>query len=169
MANVLPPQFKKSLWRVQRAHYALVFAIMLGILVVVGAVALAPSYLALEIASPRVPEIPENTQREVTDPLALARANALVTNLMAATHATSSPSELFAMIFDASTSEIVVDSISLTESGSRIAVSGTGSREGISAYRNILSENDLFSSVSVPVGALVGSENSRFSITITLR
>jgi hypothetical protein len=169
MANVLPPSFKKTTWRIQRARFVIVLSIVLGVLVVIALIALAPSYLALEFAAPQTIDVPEVERRDPADAIAISRAHSLVTQLSSVISATSSPTELFARVLAVRPAGISVDSISYSETDSRISLSGTGTREAISAYRDILSEDQFFSSVSVPVGALVGASNGRFSITITIQ
>ena len=62
-----------------------------------------------------------------------------------------------------------VDQITYT-AGSPSSLMLVGSADttgGISAYRAALAADAAFASVSVPVGALVGTEGGRFSVTLS--
>lgn len=167
MANVLTPQSKRSVWRVQRARFVTVFSLAIFGLAAVASAALVPSYIALEIASPQIIEVPESGRSESADPVAVTRAHTLVRELSAVITATTSPSMLYTRALEARPQGLAVDSVTYSRADGRITISGAGARELISAYRNTLSTDPLFASVSVPVGALVGSDGGRFSITIT--
>ena len=54
-----------------------------------------------------------------------------------------------------------------TDEEGRLTLIGSGNRDQVSAYKDALASSGEYASVSVPVGALVGSEGGGFSIVVT--
>lgn len=167
MANVLPIAAQKRVWRMYRARFIIVGSFVLLGLSAIGGVALLPSYLALEIAAP-APVATSAPRNDTVDPVAIARTQALLLQIGPVVSATSSPSTTITAALAARPAGLVVDSIGYTsEVPAKIVLGGTANRDQINAYRNALLATGRFSGVSVPVGALVGAEGGRFSITLT--
>ena len=169
MTNLLPPQEQKAVWASYRARFAFVLALVLFALALAGLLALAPSYLALEIAAPPTPTqvATTTTPAETT---AVARAQALIRVLAPIGSATTSPSAAIQAALNDRPQGISVTHIVYTaDNQTSIELVGVGSRDAVSAYQGVLSKDPLFSAVSVPVSALVGSVDGHFTLTLTLK
>jgi hypothetical protein len=168
MTNIIPIDTQKKIWRMYRSRFVIVLALMLLALSAVAALVLVPSYVALRVAAPPVVQN-ANTQNEapVDESSALARSQALVRVLLPLAVSTTSPSEIITSAVSSRPRGVTVDHISYVSGApGQITIGGNGSRESISAYRDILGKSGFFSSVSVPVGALV-SQDGRFTISLS--
>mgnify|MGYP003396018140 CR=1 FL=1 len=168
MANVLPPESQKKIWAMYRSRLVLVTALVLLLLASVAAAALIPSYVALHVAMEDATDVGVEIESERESAVTLEHSQALIRELMPVITATSSPVE------------VVVSAIALKPAGmritrvmyasgtgeGRITFIGTGTREQVSAYKDILTKSGNFTGVAVPVGALVGSEGGGFSIVL---
>lgn len=168
MSNLLPLQEQKRVWAVYRSRFIIMLSLILFALALLAALTLTPSYLALEIAAP--PQADETTTHAVgtSDPVGLARAQTIVRTLSPVLTATSSPTSLIESVLSVKPAGVTITQVTYsTLSGSQLTLSGSGAREKVSAYRDALSKDPLFTSVSIPVSALVGSGEGRFSLTIS--
>lgn len=163
MSNLLPVESQKKMWAMYRARFVTVTALVMLALAIVGLIALIPGYLAI-VLSPTQEEIAQ-IQREGSDPVAIIRAQALVSNIAPILASTSSPTDVLLSVLEKKPSGLAVDRIAYA--GGQITLAGIGSRETVTAYRALLALDPRFTSVAVPVAALVGSEGNRFSMTIS--
>ncbi len=165
MSNVLPEEQKKHLNRTVRTRYVLVLALALGISAVVAAAALVPAFLSVRIAQAAVHADQAGTANH-DDQAQLSKAQAYTNALSPLLAATSTPSETLGVALGLKPSGISVTSMSYSKG--TIVLNGTSqSREGVSVYRDALQKSGRFLTVAVPVAALVGVQEGRFSITLT--
>jgi hypothetical protein len=137
------------------------------VLAILGYLALIPSQLALQFAAP--PESLQTpaalTPAETT--ASIGRTQSILLAVSPLLTATTTPSALISAALAAKPAGIAIDHISYGGSDRNIMLSGTGSRDAINAYRDLVAKDAHFSSVSVPVSALVG-ESGHFSMTIAI-
>jgi hypothetical protein len=82
-------------------------------------------------------------------------------------NASTTPASLIDEVVAPKPPDISIDHISYDATDDTVMLSGSGTRDAINAYRDLVAQNARFSSVSVPVSALVG-ESGHFSMTIML-
>ncbi|MFZ2886743.1 MAG: PilN domain-containing protein [Minisyncoccia bacterium] len=170
MSNVLAPEAKKGLDRSMRARYIFITAVLLFLGALLAILALLPAFFSVQVAqaSLNAPSIEEaNGARD--DSAKALRAQTLLAALQPLVVATTTPSDALRNAL-----ELQPDGLSITtitfQSGSDkgIVLSGVAvRREAVNAYRDALEESGKFSSVAVPVAALVGTQEGRFTITLT--
>lgn len=165
MTNVLPPEAEKELWRIYRARFILAGSAVAIIAALLSALSLLPSYLALH-ANEETPS--EQTERVTSakDQEDIRRAQAILTTFAPFVQATTTPSLAVIRALSLRPAGVTVDHISYMP-GSLIVSGASKTREGVGAYRKTLSADPLFSSVTVPVGDLAGSQGGRFSMTLS--
>lgn len=169
MANVLPPAQQKQIVRMYLARLLLALACALLFLASIFQVALVPSYLALAFASPPIPHIPQGGTA-AGDPLAVVRAQTLLNTIAPVVNASSSPSMIAAAALSDMPAGVTIQHVSVSSgtdaSAATAMIVGAATRENVEAYRSALTKDPLFSSVTVPVSALVGSDAGHFTITL---
>ncbi len=152
-----------------RARLVLVTALTLGALALAAFLALIPSYAAVRITASASQDNGSAPTSQREDAFQLERSQFLINEVLPLIAATSS------------TMDVVEDALALRPSGvritrvtysggaeeERIMLVGVGTREQVSAYRDALTGSGLFTGVAVPVSALVGSEESGFSVVLT--
>lgn len=172
MANVLPLESQKKVARLHRARLILALSIAIGVLALVLACALVPSYLAISLAT--TPERESSANRVAAgDARKMADAEALVSRVHTALSATSSPSSVVLAATAARPAGVRIEHITYTaphgEKPAALQIVGNASRVEIAAYRDVLVGNPRFMNVAVPVAALIGNSSGDFSITLTVR
>jgi hypothetical protein len=167
MANVLPRDVKKRVAAEYRARIIIAASLVALILALPAGVALLPSYLAIRMAAPSTSST-EGERAASEDTMAVARAVALMLRLDETVAASSSPTALIQSALAERPRGVTVERVSLASGEkSTMIIAGTASREGVSAFRDNLEATAPFKKVEVPVGALVGSERTSFSFTVT--
>ena len=170
MANVLPLDAQKRVWRLYRARFMVALSILIFALAVILGLSLIPSYLALSLATSPTRDVPETARAQPADAAAIARAQALIGQFSPSLTSTSSPTALLRKAIEARPAGLTLNHLSYQagqqSATGEIILVGHAPREKIAAYRNALTSAKTFSSVSLPVAALVGSDNGRFSITL---
>jgi len=168
MSNVLPTEHKKKetgrLW----TRFLLVGAVMLAGGAVVATLAILPAFISVRIARAGI-ETSEAARLASGDQSAAARAQVLLGILGSIAAATSSPSGVLAGALSLKPANISVNTIIYTGGGQgKIVLSGVaGRREAVSEYRDALSGSGRFVDVAVPVAALVGTQEGKFTITLS--
>ncbi|HEY4488288.1 MAG TPA: hypothetical protein VJB97_02110 [Candidatus Paceibacterota bacterium] len=166
MANLLPQYAKKRVGSIYRARFGSVLAILATSLALLTLVALLPSLLALAL-SPLPEEAADAGRLQSEDILSLVRTQALINHVSPVLVATTTPSALVRSALRAKPASVTVQRISYSRGDKeQVVVSGRATREGVRSYRDNLIALDTFTSVSVPVGALVGSEVTAFTVTL---
>lgn len=176
MANLLPKETLEFVWKGYRSRLILVGALVFLATAILAGLALLPAYVALRIelnsqekqiaAAAIQSDTDSQTRAERND---ILRAKALLVRIAPVVFATSSPTEVIGAALLLRPKGVVLERISFVSGGNgSITITGDSSgREGINEYREALSKDGRFKSVSVPVGALVGGDGGRFTITLT--
>lgn len=164
MANLLPREAYKRMSRFYESRVLSTISLVAFVLAILAALALTPSYLALEYAAPQSPGV-SGERAAGDDVTSIARTRALMRRADPLLSQEVYPTDLMRIILDGRPSGVVVDRISYA--AGRVTLAGHASREGVSAYREFLTAEELFETVVVPVGALIGAEGGRFSITLS--
>lgn len=166
MANVLPPEEKKRLVREVRSRVLLTFALVLLVGALVAIACIIPALISVQFAISDIPDDAELSQVARDDQAKHARALALVTALNPIVLATTTPSRSLAAALAVKPAGVSVTSI--TYSRGEIRLSGVSrNRQAVNDFREALEADRRFTSVSVPVAALIGSQDGRFTITLS--
>ena len=166
MANVLPTEEKKRRMREVRSRFVLTTALVLLIGAAIASASLLPTLVSLQFAKSDLPEEAELSQTVRDDQAKHARALTLVTALSPVVLATTTPSKSAAAALSVKPAGVSVTSVNYSKG--RILLNGVSSdRQAVNDYRESLESNDMFTSVSVPVAALVGTQDGRFTITLS--
>lgn len=168
MTNILPVDTQKKVWRMYRSRFVIAIALVSLILSAIATLALVPGYLVMLIAAPPVNEvsIPQDAV-VVDDTAALSKAQGLVQALLPIVNSTTSPSEIITSTLINKPRGITIEHVSYVSGKSaQLTIVGSGNRDSISEYRDVLSKNSYFTNVSVPVGAFV-SQDGRFTISLS--
>lgn len=164
MANVLPLERQRKVWAMYRARFLIVCSLLLLVLALVAGLVTVPSYLALRIDAPER-TVANASKPDSSDAIAIARTQSLVSTLLPLLSATSSASFAITRALEEKPVGVKVERISYARG--EISLSGTASRDALNTYRNSLVQSGAFTGVSLPVGALVISEGSRFTIKLS--
>lgn len=172
MTNLLPEKERSSLAR-SIFHRFLLLGSGGGVAAaLVFAASLLPAYFALEAERSALADVRANMESpdslERTERSEGARVRLLLTGVEPAFAATSTVYGLVDAALRAKPAGVSLERIALTaESGMLISGTAPG-REKVQAYRTaLLADGAHFSAVSVPVASLLGSEEGRFTITLT--
>lgn len=168
MTNLLPLKRQKAVWAMYRARFLIAASIVLLVFAAIAALALIPSYLALELAAPPAPQTTSQPKGSPGDTAAIARAQAIVRAAVPLVIAATSSSRVIDEALSLKPAGVSITHVTLASGApGQLALAGTATRDALNAYRNALSADPFFTGVSVPVNALVGSDNGQFSITLS--
>ena len=135
------------------------------------AVAIVSAGLSANSSGTSATAIASSAAGRASDNAAIAHAKLLENELSPIVSPASTTTPTFAITAALSMRPqgVRVDQITYTAGSpaSLMLVGSADTTSGISAYRTALSADPIFASVSVPVGALVGTEGGRFSITLS--
>lgn len=168
MANVLPRETLKAVRRSYRSRFVLVGSLIAIVSGAFALLSLLPVYAIVkaeqEHTSVEVAALSPSDERDE-----IMRTQALVKALKPVAVVATSSLVILNEVFSARPPGIVLSSAGYVKGAlGTIAVSGrASSRESINTFRATLSQNPLFESVTVPIGAFVGAGASEFSMTIT--
>lgn len=164
MSNVLPNARTTYLRRV-RARFVIVLGLTFSAAAVVAILALLPAYIATSIA--RAGLVSSAGGEAPAEQAEAARTLALIQALTP--FATTTSSGKLAEALELRPPGVRVTSVRYSAGApASLVLSGTSlRREGVNEYRDALLVDNRFGKVSVPVAALVGTQEGRFSITLT--
>ncbi len=171
MANVLPENAQKKLRAEQRARFILAGSFAAILCAFIALLALLPAYLvvnASDTGNDAPLPAPRNDQ-EKTDQAGILRAQQLL-RLLAPVSSSSVASIDAALATIAQRPEgVTVQSFALSPGNpATLVLSGTSNtREAINTYGELLRKNPNFNNVAVPIGALTGTDDGHFSVTVT--
>lgn len=169
MTNILPLEAQKKVWSMYRSRFLITASLVSLALSTLAALVLVPSFLALELAAPPISDaVAHSRENTPTDIAIISRTQALAGALSPILAATSSPSQRIREALSAKPQGVSVTHITYTSQPSMITLSGTASRDTISAFRDTLAKDPLFTNVSVPVDSLIGASNS-FTMSFGVR
>ena len=169
MSNILPHEAKSRVWRMYRMRFAIVGSLV-GLLVAgFSALSLLPSYLALHAADTdrSASSTPQRVANE-TDRAAILSIQTML-KALSPVIATSTPTSAIIQALSLRPSGITVDHITYSagKPGTILLAGSAATREAINGYRQLLSGDSHWKTVSVPVGDLTGEPGARFSITLS--
>ncbi len=166
MSNLLPNEAKIEVWSDTRSRILVGVGLSFFAGAVLAGAALAPSFLIMH-------GIQVKTSDEKADPTAdqtqaILDAQALLSQI-SAVESTTSPAKIAAQAIAARPRGVTLTHVVYNAGtpATLMLVGNAPRREDVNAYRTALSADPRFSSVSVPINALVGTENGDFTLTIT--
>jgi hypothetical protein len=165
MSNVLPTAQKKIEVRRFRLRILAMGAAVIALGGVVASLSLLPALISIRIAESSVTSsVAEASAKE--DQAQAFRAQNIIDATMPLATATTSPMDI--LFFALAEKPVGVSVTGMTVSKESIMLSGeSGSRVAINMYRDALDASGRFGSVVVPVSALVGTQDGRFTITLS--
>jgi len=171
MANLIPENIRGEMRGHSQARFVLSTAVLALIVALVAALLLVPSYVILSVHGSMHPgAVATLSQADRTaDQAAVTHTNNAIAILLPLIHASSTAVGILQQAVSLHPAGVRIDGISYT-SGTPASLMIVGSADSpslVSAYRTALAANPIFDSVTVPVGALVGTDGGRFSITIS--
>jgi hypothetical protein len=144
-------------------------ASMLAAGAIIAILSIMPAYISVRIARAAVEaDARENGGAASADQEAAVRTQGLMTHLTPIANATTSPVSALAIALAEKPAGLSITSITYSSDKSTITLTGTATRrEAVSTLRDTLDATKRFASVTVPVAALVGTQEGRFTITLT--
>ena len=170
MTNLLPEKAQRVVWSGVRARFVMTGALLMIAAAGLAVLALAPTYAVFAFAS--AASAAPSVSRPALDPsdvTNIAHTQGLVSQLLPLVSATTSPTDAITLALSKLSRGVKVDHITYTPGHptSLMLVGTADTREAINAYRDALLTDKHFGSVTVPVGALVGADGGRFTVTLT--
>lgn len=169
MVNVLPSEELKDVWRFYRSRFVLTFSIIICIVAAVAFTALLPAYVSLWWGS-KTTEQQLNTNFDPdADKIDITHSHDLLSQLTAVGLATSSPLDVIRKIIAERPKGITFTRLTYTSGKpSNLVITGISARrENINAFHDALMKDGSFATVNIPIGDLVGTNNSQFTVTLT--
>ena len=169
MANVLPPQEKKNRERDVDARFITVGAGVVAAGALIAMLALLPAFISIHIARSALAPEENRAAASKDDQTKASRAQAMTAALSPLVAATSSPTSALSAALFLRPSGISITSIAYTKGEpSKIILTGTSkSREAINRFRDVLEKDSHFTGIAIPVSALVGTQEGKFTATLT--
>ncbi len=148
-----------------RARFVSMLSLMLIGLALLAFLALIPSFGALEANTLSDDEMTQQSSTAAESLKSMKKSKALMTAVLPIIAATSSPMAAIEKAVSLHPKGATVIRVRYVASAHNIQLGGTANREALTAYRTALENDGAFTSVSVPVAALVGS-SGQYSITL---
>lgn len=176
MSNLLPKERIDRVLVEYRSRLVLTGALVFLCVAIVAGIALLPAFVALKVEeASQAKQRDSNASQFDSNPISKAeradilRSQALLARVASVVSATSSPTEILSAALALRPAVVTVDHISFSPGkGGVIKINGEAKgREEINQYRDALAKEGRFNGVSIPVGALVGSEGGDFTITLS--
>ncbi len=167
MSNVISREGRIAVGRMYRARFMIAGGLIFSATAFFAGLALLPAYLALHaVDAPSNARSASSSQER--DRAEINRAVALLSILSPLVAATTTPTNTISRALSLRSAGVHIDHITYTTGeGGTIVISGTADTPTkIDAYRKSLSSEPMFTSVSVPVGDLVGAKGGHFSVTL---
>lgn len=152
------------------ARFLLIGSLMLAASAILAILAILPAYISVSISRATLESSTEAAvQSPSGDQAAAQRTQSFITLLKPLASATSSPATTLVTALTQKPAGVSITSISFVGGAKQtLILSGVSSRrEAVNQFRDALEKTGLFSSVAVPVAALVGTQEGRFTITLT--
>ena len=168
MTNLLPENVQQKVWSEYRSRYVLTGSLLLILAAALSFLALSPSYIVLATVHPAATAFVSVTQNK-SDSVDIIRAQTLVSQFGPVITATSSLSQTISAVLAGRPRGVHIDHLTYTSGNqSGLVIAGTAqSRAEINAYRETLDADARFTSVTLPVGDLVGGQGGRFTLTLS--
>jgi Tfp pilus assembly protein PilN len=168
MSNLLPPDPQKKMRAQFRARFLLAAALVILACALIFALALLPAEAALmSFSSPGAQKSSQTNSNIAADKTALAHTNALIAQLSTLS-STSSLDAVVAALSQAGPG-ISINDIQYSVTNQTLTLAGRAQTpDEVNAFREALQSDLRFTDVSVPVSALLGSEDGSFTITMNI-
>lgn len=167
MSNVLPPPHLRAEKRRFYARCVFVGAVVVSIIACIAIISLVPAFASVRIARAALERRADPAANISEEQAAAFRSQKLIALAKPLANATSSPTELLTQALAGRPADVVVTNISYRSGERSIVLSGVSPRRAsMETYRSALENSDAFTSVSVPVAALLGTQEGRFTITL---
>lgn len=167
MANVIPREGLAKIQKRNTARFILIGSLMISAAASIAILAILPAYVSVQIARASVDAAAQDTAGGLgEEQQAALRTQTLITHLLPIANATSSPTGAVTSALAQKPAGISITTISFTGSKTILLTGTSQNREAINAFREALEASEQFSSVAVPVAALVGAQEGRFTITL---
>jgi hypothetical protein len=168
MANVIPREGLSKMQKRNSAHFLLIGSLMLSAGAIVAILAILPAYVSVRIAHAAVDSSQRAAEENLsTDQAAALRTQGLLKHLAAVASATTSPTEALTTALSQKPAGVSITVVSYTASSKSMLLTGTSQRrEAVTAFRDALEGSRRFTTVAVPVAALVGTQEGRFTVTL---
>ena len=167
MSNLLPDSYLKQLLRNFRARFILVGSLLSVAAALVSVLALLPGFIMLYSTRPDTVPASQNSEQSKKDAIEAGTIQ-LLTKQYAPLLSVGSTTNAVFQALSVKPQKIHIDHISYSfGEASVLILSGVAeNRSAINEYKEALSHGELFKSVSVPVGDLVGALGGKFRITL---
>ena len=170
MANLIPVQMQYQTRREIRARFMIAGSLVAIAAAAIAAAILLPSYVSLVDGAGAGIDSGAGLSDEVVrdDAAAMKHTDALLHAVSPILSASSSATSIITSVVSMRPKGIHIDQIIYAPGaqGSILLSGNADSDTAVSDYRAALMSDSRFTSVSVPVGALVGTDSGRFSMTI---
>lgn len=166
MTNLLPQKERTAIaWDMVHRQLLAASLLLLGAAAVT-LLALAPALLVFKFGSAGSSAAAALAKKNA-DTSAIAETQALLTQVVP-TVGTSSPTTAIMAALTLREKGITIDHITFSVGNpSSLILSGSASvKDSVNSYRAILAADGHFSSVTVPVSALVGADSGKFTMTL---
>lgn len=167
MTNVLPPEYKKAVWRRERARFIFAFSVVALFCTLIACISLAPTFAVIILSGIDV-SARESAASTSASGARIEETKTLIADLRPAFLSTTTPSEIVSRVLALKPAGLAIHGIEYA-AGKEGQVTLVGAAENpqiIEAYRSLLAREARFKSVSVPVDALVGANTGQFTITV---
>ena len=173
MANVLPLDVRKQVWRAFRARFVLVGSLAALAGAFFTFLALLPGMTGLylqNLVSEDTSTVSLPASGDANNRIEILRAQSLVTQFSTIISSTTPAFDAFLAALQARPQGALIREIRYTKEGERSSIIVYGSakdRTSISLYRDALAKDTRFQNILIPASALAGAEEGRYSITLT--
>ena len=170
MANVLPQPEKILVQSRTRSRYLFVTSIGIATSALVAILAILPAFMSVRIARASLESSVREAQGTVKEEQTAAlRTQNLIASLSPLLQATSSPTDALSLALAQKPAGISITTITYTGGAKgTLVLSGTSNnRDSVNAFRDALEKTQRFSNIAIPVAALVGTQEGRFTVTLS--
>ncbi len=170
MSNVLPQSEKKRILRTIRARYLIVGSLALLSGAVVASLSLLPAIISIRIAQDSLDSSAAQLRDDADGDYAIqVRTQGLLDTFTPIVSATTSPTDLLQAALAVKPPGISVTSMSFSGGAKgSIVLSGVArDRLAVNAFSEALQRTEKFGTVTVPVASLVGTQDGRFTVTLS--
>lgn len=148
-----------------RARFLIVLSLVMIVLAVLAIIALIPSFAVLEANTLSEEEMTAQGSSAAENQKSMSRSQQLLNAVAPIVNSTSTPGQAITHALELRPKGTTVQRVRYAAQSKSIQLAGTANRDALTAYRTALENDGMFTSVSVPVAALVGA-NGQFSITL---
>ena len=168
MANILPYSSQKKMSKLSRAQFVIVTSSVLSLASLIVYGALLPSYLVLYLNPGSVVAANNISHDQITSEKAALSHSQSLLNTFAPAVSSVTPTDAIRTALALQPPGIHIDHISYSagKNGKLILQGAMDTTDAINKFRTALLSSKKFTSVDVPVGVLVGSEDGRFDVTL---